>query len=200
MTKTNIIVAICKNRGIGYKNTIPWGYLKRDMEHFRKLTIGEGNNAIVMGKNTFLSLPKGPLPRRDNLILSKSFTSNDVKYYKDKYIGLNFDFFTSINDLNIYIKSKEYDIVWIIGGEQIYNLYINLPINEIHVTYIDEEYVCDTFFPEIQNMYFISKTLKTSYEVKNKNKDIKEDKNEYRNENKNDGKKIINVYNILYKS
>jgi len=46
-----LIVAFCKNRGIGFKNTLPWK-LKSDMERFQKLTIGKGNNAVIIGRKT----------------------------------------------------------------------------------------------------------------------------------------------------
>lgn len=184
MTKINVIVAICKNRGIGYNNNIPWGYIKKDMQNFRKLTIGNGNNAIIMGKNTFFSLPKGPLLRRDNYVLSSSMTYNEIKDIKNNYIGSNLEFFKNKDELDKYIKEKEYDEIWIIGGEQIYKLYINSEyINEIHLTYIDNEYKCDRFFPNINSISFISKTLSYSYEYID-----------------NDETKYINVYNINYKS
>ena len=64
----NLIVAICNNNGIGYKNTLPWK-IPTDLKKFKKLTQGKGNNAIIMGKNTYESIKKS-LPNRDNLILS----------------------------------------------------------------------------------------------------------------------------------
>ena len=96
-----IIVAMCKNRGIGYQNSIPWR-IKEDMLYFANKTGGayakfakdakDANNvtphnvtsnntnpnikknAIIMGKNTWLSLPTSqrPLKNRDNIILSTS--------------------------------------------------------------------------------------------------------------------------------
>ena len=57
----NIIVAACKNRGIGINNTLPWK-LKKEMKYFKEVTIGKGNSAVVMGKNTWFSL-KRPLPK-----------------------------------------------------------------------------------------------------------------------------------------
>ena len=48
----NIIVAMCKNNGIGYKNNLPWR-ISSDLKKFRKLTIGNKKNAIIMGKNTW---------------------------------------------------------------------------------------------------------------------------------------------------
>ena len=57
--KFNIIVAKCNNNGIGINNTLPWN-IPGDLKRFSKLTTGSGNNAIIMGKNTWLSLPKKP--------------------------------------------------------------------------------------------------------------------------------------------
>ena len=67
----NIIAAICKNRGIGFKNQLPWK-LKNEMQYFQKLTTGNGNNAVVMGKNTWNSLPKKPLPKRFHIVLTSN--------------------------------------------------------------------------------------------------------------------------------
>ena len=66
----NIIVAACKNRGIGLNNKLPWK-LKKEMNIFTKLTKGDETNAVIMGKNTWLSLPKA-LPKRANFVISKS--------------------------------------------------------------------------------------------------------------------------------
>ena len=63
-----IVVAACRNRGIGFKNKLPWT-IKKEMNYFKNLTIGEqmqsntkSRNAVVMGKNTWFSLKK-PLPK-----------------------------------------------------------------------------------------------------------------------------------------
>lgn len=143
--KINIICAFSKNNGIGINNSMPWK-LTSDLKKFKNLTIGNGNNAVIMGKNTWLSLPVKYLINRDNLILSKTikidatYNKNDVKTFID------------INSILKYCHNKKYDIVWIIGGENIYrefmdNKYIN--IHEIYITYIDKEYTCDRFFPDI---------------------------------------------------
>ena len=59
----NLIVAMCKNNGIGYNNELPWKILS-DLKKFKKLTQGKGNNAVIMGKNTYESIKKS-LPNRD---------------------------------------------------------------------------------------------------------------------------------------
>ena len=67
----NLIVARCRNRGIGFKNKLPWE-LSADLERFKQLTIGDGTNAVIMGRNTWGSLPSGykPLPKRENIVLT----------------------------------------------------------------------------------------------------------------------------------
>ena len=156
----NIIVAHCKNNGIGINNTMPW-QIKDDLKNFKRLTIGEGNNAIIMGKNTWDSLKNKSLANRDNLILSTTLIV-------DELIGKNITkSFKSIDDLEDFVKLKDYDELWIIGGEKIYETFLNindpkkLMVNNIYFTYIDKEFKCDTYFPNIDDtgFSFISKEL-----------------------------------------
>ena len=91
-----MIVAIVKNNGIGLKNSIPWR-LKPDLRYFKKKTIGNGNNAIVMGKKTWLSLPQSFLPKRDNIILS-----NQVKEPKNAKGAPDGIFLSSISEMKKY--------------------------------------------------------------------------------------------------
>ena len=65
-----IIAAVDEERGIGKDNKLPWSN-KKDMRHFSRITTGSGNNAVLMGKNTFTSIGK-KLQNRINIILSKS--------------------------------------------------------------------------------------------------------------------------------
>lgn len=62
------IIAIAKNFAIGKDGKLPWHY-SSDMKFFKQTTI---NNAVVMGRNTWLSLPKKPLPNRLNVVLSRT--------------------------------------------------------------------------------------------------------------------------------
>ena len=140
----NIIVAIDLNYGIGYKNTIPW-YIPDDLKRFSKLTRGAGNNAIIMGRKTWVSLPNGVLEKRDNLILSKSLN--------DEYFNLNGDLvktFNNINDIiNFCNRDMKYQQVWIIGGEEIYRQFLDKNIVDyVYMTRIQKFYNCDTKFPD----------------------------------------------------
>ena len=147
----NLIVAICKNNGIGLNNTLPWK-ISSDLKKFKFLKQGKGNNAIIMGRNTFQSIKK-PLPNRDNLILSSTINIDNID--KSNKITKSF---ANIELLNEFIKTKNYDEIWVIGGTQIYELFLNnncennnLKINNIYITYIYKDFECDTFFPEIDN-------------------------------------------------
>ena len=134
-----LIVAFSKNLGIGYKNKIPWN-LKNDLKYFKKLTIGKGNNAVVMGKNTWKSLPIKSLPKRENLILSKKEKGENI--------------FSNVDCLEKYCKEKQFDDIWVIGGEKIYKEFINNnKVKYIYTTEIDEEFKCDTFFPKLNDEY-----------------------------------------------
>ena len=156
----NLIVAFCKNNGIGNENSIPWK-ISSDLKKFKKYTspkINE-NSAIIMGKNTYNSIKK-PLPNRDNLILSSTLNIDET--FDNKNIVKSFSKVERIED---FVKLKNYDEVWIIGGSKIYDLFLNSYTNDgllkpknLYITYIDEDFECDTFFPTIDtNIYkFVS--------------------------------------------
>ena len=146
----NGIVAMDNNKGIGKNNNLPWN-LKSDLNRFQRITTGNGNNALIIGKNTWNSIKF--LKRRDHLILS---TTLNLDYKQDENIVKSFK---TIYDILDFIKVKKYDTVWVIGGSEIYKkcLQMNL-INELHITLINDKYDCDTFFPDIPENYSIIKT------------------------------------------
>ncbi len=110
--KLNVIVAFeAGQRGIGFQNKIPW-YFPEDLRNFSKVTKGENNNAIIMGRKTWDSLPKKPLPGRQNIILSRSL-DNITLHGNELYFG---DIVHAIE----HCKKQEFAEAWIIGGTQIY--------------------------------------------------------------------------------
>ena len=129
----NIIVAICENNGIGYNNSLPWN-IKEDLKIFSKLTRGNNNNAIIMGRNTFESLPNKFLPKRDNLILSSSIIIDEKS---ECNIVKTFD---NIDSIIKFCNSKNYEQVWIIGGELIYQSFLRKNIvNKLFITKINKK-------------------------------------------------------------
>jgi len=158
-----MIVAFCHNRGIGYRGALPWK-LTSDMQYFKRVTMGNNNNAVIMGKNTWMGLSKRPLPHRDNLILSTSHfrtPQSEVLTFGEKLFNKEVHVFSSITDVEQFCLEKDYDEVWVIGGEQTYKQFIQHPnLQDIYVTMIDNDYSCDTFFPEIPTSFSVNTKTK----------------------------------------
>lgn len=134
-----IIVAYCKGNGIGKNNSLPW-YIPQDLKHFAKLTKGSNNNMVVMGRNTWDSLPKKPLPKRFNAILSNHLIIDNETTKT----------FNSIQQMLEFSRHHGYETIWIIGGAEVYKTVLEFDmVEEIHVSEIDEEHDCDVYFPEI---------------------------------------------------
>ena len=141
--KFKIIAAVCKGNGIGINGTLPWR-IKEDLAFFSKLTKGNGNNAVIMGRKTWDSLKGKHLIKRDNLILSNKLSS--INCESDNIIKI----FPDVNSIMEFCNIKNYDEVWIIGGSSIYKEFIDKNIADTcYITCIDKEFYCDTFFPEL---------------------------------------------------
>jgi dihydrofolate reductase len=146
----NLIVAHCKNRGIGFKNKLPW-QLSTDLRRFKELTIGDGNNAVVMGRNTWISLPHKykPLPKRENIVLTTKIDQPIISKTNNAP-----SFMPSLHETIRFCNDKNIDKIWIIGGELLYKTALNsIDIDNIYITRIDKEFHCDTFFPNIPTYF-----------------------------------------------
>lgn len=117
----SIICALSNNGVIGQGLDIPW-YLPNDFKYFKKITEGY---PIVMGRNTWDSLPKKPLPNRLNVIISRTLEYDELN---DNVIIL-----PSIEAMYEYFDNKEYDTVFIIGGGEIYKQMIG-KVDELYLT------------------------------------------------------------------
>ncbi len=145
----NIIVAMCKkNRGIGFKNDLPFN-VPKDLLRFKELTIGKKNNCVIMGKKTWLSLPESskPLKNRENIVLTRR--SNVIDMTGKGYLLNNIEL------LPIFCKNRKYDENWIIGGSEIYNKILEMGlVKKVYITEVYGEYESDVFFPELDYSYF----------------------------------------------
>jgi len=128
----SIIVAIAENYAIGKNNELLW-YIPEDLKRFKKLTTG---HTIIMGKKTFESLPKRPLPNRQNIVIT-----DDPKDHFEGCITV-----LSIDDaLKQCDPSKEN---FIIGGASIYRQF--LPFTDrLYLTTVHKSFTGDVFFPPI---------------------------------------------------
>ncbi len=132
----SLIAAMDSKRGIGAKNGLPWmGKVPSDMKRFRTLTT---DHAIIMGRNTYQSLGK-PLPNRRNIVLSRSgFKADGV------------EIFSSLNEALEAVGGNKNTEVFIIGGAQIFAETLSAA-DRLYLTLIDNEFDCDTFFPDYQS-------------------------------------------------
>lgn len=126
-----IIAAMAENRVIGKNNTLPWA-IKEDMTHFKELTKGW---PCIMGRKTWESLPKKPLPERLNVVVSKT-----AKNLHGAEVCASLP--------SAIEHCSDYEKVFIIGGESIYKQAMDIA-TKIKLTLIHKEYEGDTFFPEI---------------------------------------------------
>ena len=135
MKNLSIIAAIGKNNELGYKNRLIWD-IKEDLQFFKKKTT---NAYVVMGSKTYLSLP-GKLKNRKYIIL----TLEPLEVDEDVLL------FNDLEKLLEHIKLINEEI-FIIGGGQIYKLFLPYA-SKMYLTEIDAtEDGADTYFPEINN-------------------------------------------------
>jgi len=149
MKDINLIVATSINYGIGYDNKMCWN-IPDELKHFKKITttVDDENkkNCVIMGKNTWFSLPKAPLKDRINIVITDNNYDTLTKTIgSDEVIVLK-----SINDALLYVNiNKNIECAFIIGGAQLYNDFLNNYIEHIKYVYmsvvIDKQYECDKF-------------------------------------------------------
>lgn len=128
--KINLILATDLNGCIGYNNNLVFK-AKKDLRRFKELTT---NQIVVMGSKTYESLGFKPLPNRINVVLSNKLNDNNVHIYN------NID--TMLSDMIKFYPDKT---IWIIGGANIYEQFINI-VDEIYLTlFFEKSDKCDTF-------------------------------------------------------
>jgi dihydrofolate reductase len=144
-----MISAICSNYGIGNKNELVW-HIQEDMQFFRENTT---NTIIVMGKNTFLSIPekRRPLKNRMNIVVT---SRPDLYENKSNLI------FTKIEQVFDIVSQCEdnfnYKKCFVIGGESIYKYFLD-KVDYLFLTRIHKDYICDKFFPKFEHLFRLEK-------------------------------------------
>ena len=128
----SIIVAIAQNGAIGYKGDLIY-HLSADLRRFKELTTG---NTVIMGRKTYESLPKGALPNRRNIVLTRqqgvSYPGTEVYSSLDEALS----------------KCARDEKVYIMGGAQVYTQALPMA-DELEITLVnDTPALADTFFPE----------------------------------------------------
>lgn len=125
----SLIVAIDEKMGIGCDNHLLEA-IPEDLQRFKELTFG---HTVIMGRKTWDSLPKKPLPNRKNIVISSQKQEN---------------FMTTAECLK-EIKNID-DEIFVIGGESIYRYFLPMA-NKIYITLIHKNFdKVDAYFPDIK--------------------------------------------------
>lgn len=127
----SIIAAIARNRAIGNDNKLLY-WLPNDLKRFKALTTG---HTIIMGRKTFDSLPKGALPNRRNVVLSRSVREID-----------GCEVYSSLEEALKHCAQEE--DIYIIGGASVYEQALSVA-DRLCLTEVDDAPLCaDAFFPD----------------------------------------------------
>ena len=129
--KITLIAALGKNRVIGANNDIPW-HISEDFAFFKQYTTGK---SVIMGRKTWDSLPRKPLPNRCNIVISRQ---TDFQAAGAKVCASLFD---------ALALCATCDEIVIIGGAQIYAQALPLA-SDLRLTEVQLMPQGDAFFPE----------------------------------------------------
>jgi len=135
MTENNnlsLIVAVAENGAIGKNNDLLW-HISADLKHFKALTTG---HCIIMGRKTYESFPKRPLPNRRNIVIT-----NNMNYREEGCEVVH-----SVEEAIALCKDDEQSFV--IGGATVYRQFLPF-VAKIYLTKVFATFDADTFFPPI---------------------------------------------------
>jgi dihydrofolate reductase len=128
----SIIVAVSENWGIGKDNELLW-HIPEDLQRFKKLTFGK---TLIMGKKTWESLPRKPLPGRKNIVL----TDDPMEL-----IDLSVTAYSIEDALG---KCENTEEIFVIGGGSVYQQFMPFT-DRLYITHVHKTTPADVYFPEI---------------------------------------------------
>ena len=138
------ILAADETLGIGKDGDLPW-HAPGDLAYFKRMTVGDGNNAVIMGRKTFESLLHqngGPLPNRENVVLTRHPTRVDHPGIH-VYSGLT-------EALDAFADAER---VFIGGGAGVYRSVLDEGLaDRLELTFVEGEFSGDTFFPPYRHL------------------------------------------------
>ena len=133
-----IIVAVARDGAIGRRGDLLF-HISDDLRRFKRLTMG---HPIVMGRKTFESFPKGPLPGRTNIVVTR----------RRDYDGRGATVAGSLDEALKIAAAEETGRIFIIGGGEIYRQAFGIA-DELELTDIDASVDdADTFFPAVNDV------------------------------------------------
>lgn len=180
--RLSLIVATDIKNGISRKGKIPWN-IKEDMNFFQDVTTRKFPpstiNAVIMGKNTWRSIPgtyRG-LKNRLNVVVSSSMTKQEL--YLDNKTNTPSSICSDIEKSLEFCKKQDIGQVYIIGGKSVYEYFLKKPdlLDNIYVTKINDDYQCDNqldsqLMDDIPNKFKVDSLYKANVVDKNSDKPV----------------------------
>lgn len=142
MKRLSMIACISRDRGLGHHGELLWN-LPEDMQFFKQTTMG---HPVVMGSKTFQSIGR-PLPKRENIVLTRGEIDADVKVFHNK------------EELDKYLETLGGE-KFIIGGASLYEMYLD-KAETLYLTEVNGEKPADAFFPEFDRSGYDREVLKS---------------------------------------
>ena len=165
--KISIIVAMTKDKVIGQGNKLPW-HIPEDLQHFKAITMGK---PMIMGRGTFDSMGRRPLPGRKTIILTRDRNFSDVGLhsshpYCHPRAGGDPGYIVVDSIEKALLAAGDATEIMIVGGANIYKQF--LPMAEkMYLSIIHKNYAGDIFFPEYDTTQWrvVAEEVKTDFTV-----------------------------------
>ncbi len=135
--KFSILVAIAQNMAIGKNNDLLW-HISADLKQFKHRTL---EHAVIMGRNTYDSLPIRPFPNRRNIVITRN---SDLQLEGCEIAH-------SIQEAITLCQTNEEH--FIIGGAHIYEQFLPI-VDTLYITWVYKDFEADRFFPKIDENIF----------------------------------------------
>lgn len=138
MTTFQAIVAVDANMGMAKEGDLPW-HLPTDLRYFKKMTVGQGRNLVIMGRKTWDSIPARwrPLAKRQNVVLTRD---RALDLGEAAWIAHDFEAALALGE--------GFDQVWVVGGATLYDIAFAHPrCAALLVTHVEGGFQCDVQCP-----------------------------------------------------
>ncbi|MEE9380159.1 MAG: dihydrofolate reductase, partial [Hyphomonadaceae bacterium] len=138
--KLCLIVARARNGVIGRSGELPW-HLSDDLQFFKRTTLG---CPILMGRATWESLPFHPLPKRENIVLTRDwkYAAEGARVYSS--------FAPAMNAAKTMAKKAGREEVFVIGGATLYERALPMA-DRLYITEVDTAPEGDVYFPALDD-------------------------------------------------
>jgi len=134
MSRLTFVVAVSRNGVIGRDGGLPW-HISSDLKRFKELTLGK---PIIMGRRTWESLPKRPLPGRTNIVLTR----------QRDYQAPGASVVATVGDALSVARRENPSEIAVIGGGEVYRMFMD-KVDRIYLTEVDAHVDGDTRFPTL---------------------------------------------------